>query len=113
MRLLLEAERSFTEGIVEETRLLLDSPRTQAEKLEHLKAEASRQHEKLITLQKMMWMAKHNPDRHTKLQRLVNVREKTLVYLEAMTRFLEAQERNGRTLNQAPRVFASPDWDEN
>jgi hypothetical protein len=113
MRLLLEAERSFTEGIVEETRLLLKSRRTQAEKLAFLRAEASRQHEKLITLQKMMWLAKHNPDRHAKLQRLSNVREKTLVYLEAMTRFLEAKEKNGRTLNEPPQVFASPDWDEN
>ena len=112
MRLLKDAERSFTERIVDDTRVLVESPQPLDSKLEELNKTAEMQEQKINFLVRLARRLRHDPNRLTKIKRVIDLREKALTYVVSMGRFLKAKEKKVTTLDQSPCAFATPPWSE-
>lgn len=91
MRMLLNAERAFTEKVVKETDLLLQSDIPEEAKLAELNRQADHQEERINWLQRFFCRVRGSAKRLLRVQRLIELREKTLSYLMAMCRFVEAK----------------------
>ena len=89
--MLLNAERAFTEKVVKETDLLLQSDMPDEAKLAELNRQADHQEERINWLQRFLRRIRGSSKRFTRAQRLIDLREKTLSYLMAMCRFIEAR----------------------
>lgn len=91
MRMLLNAERAFTEKVVKETDLLLQSDLSEEEKLSELNRQIEHQEERINWLQRFLRRVRGNAERATQVRRLIELREKTLSFLLTMCRFVEAR----------------------
>lgn len=91
MRMLLNAERAFTEKVVKDTDLLLQSDLTEEEKLSELNRQVEHQEERINWLQRFLRKVRGNAERTTQVRRLIELREKTLSYLLTLCRYVEAR----------------------
>lgn len=112
MRLLKDAERSFTERIVEDIHELVESPQPLDTKLEKLNLTAKEQEHKINFLVRLARRLRHDETRLAKIKRVIGLREKAASYVQAMGRFLKAKEKKTITLDQSPCAFATPPWEE-
>lgn len=112
MRLLKDAERSFTERIVEDTHELVESPQPLDTKLEKLNLTAMEQEQKISFLVRLARRLRHDEARLSKIKRVIGLREKAASYVHAMGRFLKAREKKVTTLDQSPCAFATPPWND-
>jgi hypothetical protein len=110
MRLHNTAEETFVNTLVEGTKLLVaNSKFTTPEKIAALK-KAIAGHAQQAVLLRAQRNAVADTEMMKKIERLIKLREEAAAYLSATAKWLTNRDRSLQTLDDLPRMFAVPKW---